>query len=321
MDFLDQIVTWIAETLSVSESVVVKMIITIVTLLVLWGARRFILSIVHKRTKDHRARYNWSKGTAYAVYIVGALLISRIWFEGVESIATYLGLVSAGLAIALKEPIANIAGWLFILWRRPFEVGDRIQLGEFSGDVIDQRIFQFTILEIGNWVDADQSTGRIIHIPNGKVFTDEQANYTKAFSYIWDELSILVTFESNWKKAKKILQDIANEHDDLQETARERLREASSKYMIFYNKLTPIVYTSVRDSGIMLQIRFLCEPRRRRFRKERFWEAILDAFDAEYDIDFAYPTQRFYRFDEDATYMKDEKKPQDKEEKGPEGIK
>ncbi|MGE3802478.1 MAG: mechanosensitive ion channel family protein [Candidatus Kapaibacterium sp.] len=318
MEFFDQIISWIAETLKVTEGLVVKFLLTLITLVLLWAIRRVALKLVRKRVTDHRARYSWNKGTAYGVYIIGLLLISRIWFEGVESLATYLGLVSAGLAIALKDPIANMAGWLFIIWRRPFEVGDRVQIGEHSGDVIDQRIFQFTLLEIGNWVDGDQSTGRIIHIPNGKIFTQDQANYTKAFSYIWDELSVLLTFESNWKKGKKILQEIAEEHDDLQDTAREKLREASSKYMIFYNKLTPIVYTSVRDSGIMLQIRYLCEPRRRRYRKEMFWEAILDKFDAEPDIDFAYPTQRFYRLGEEIELR--EKGKSSGEEKGGEGL-
>ncbi len=299
MEFLDRIITWIAQTLSLTEGVVVKLLITIIALIALWGLRRVVLKVVRRNITDHRARYNWNKGTAYVIYIIGALLISRVWFEGVQSIATYLGLVSAGLAIALKDPIANMAGWLFIIWRRPFEVGDRIQIGDHAGDVIDQRIFQFTLLEIGNWVDADQSTGRIIHIPNGKVFTHDQANYTKAFSYIWDEVSVQITFESDWKKARQILQEIAERQDDLQETARERLREASSRYMIFYNKLTPIVYVSVRESGVMLQARYLCEPRRRRFRKNQFWEAILEAFNAEPDIAFAYPTQRFYRLGEE----------------------
>ena len=81
-----------------------------------------------------------------------------------------------------------------------------------AGDVIDIRLFQFSINEIGNWVDADQSTGRIIHIPNGIVFTEPQANYTAGFQYIWNEIPVLVTFESDWKKAKQILTDIVNHH-------------------------------------------------------------------------------------------------------------
>ncbi|NIP82375.1 MAG: mechanosensitive ion channel, partial [Gemmatimonadetes bacterium] len=90
-------------------------------------------------------------------------------------------------------------------------VGDRIQIGAHAGDVIDQRIFQFIVLEIGNWVDADQSTGRIIHIPNGLVFREPLANYTRGMQYIWNEIRVLVTFESNWKRAKQILDEIVQE--------------------------------------------------------------------------------------------------------------
>jgi small-conductance mechanosensitive channel len=208
---------------------------------------------------------------------------------------TFLGLVAAGVSIALKDPIVNVAGWIYILLRRPIEVGDRIQIGEHAGDVIDLRISQFTLMEIGNWVDADQSTGRVIHIPNGKVFVEPLANYSKGFQYIWNEIPVLITFESNWEKAKEILLNIANKHaEHLSEPARAKVKEAAQKFMIFYSKLTPIIYTRVKDSGVLLTARYLCEPRRRRGSAEAIWEDILREFAKYDDIDFAYPTQRFY---------------------------
>ena len=82
-------------------------------------------------------------------------MLGVIWLGNLTNLATYLGLVSVGLTIALSDPNANIAGWIFIFWQHPFDVGDRIQIGKHAGDVIDARIFQFTVLEIGNWVDAD----------------------------------------------------------------------------------------------------------------------------------------------------------------------
>ena len=86
-----------------------------------------------------------------------------------------------------------------------------IELGPNKGDVIDIRPFKFTILEIGNWVNADQSTGRVIHIPNHAVFTESLANYTSDFEFIWNEVQVLLTFESDWKTAKKMLVEIINE--------------------------------------------------------------------------------------------------------------
>ena len=208
---------------------------------------------------------------------------------------TFLGLLSAGLAIAFKDPIVNLAGWLFVMIRKPFIVGDRIQIGNVKGDVIDIRIFQFTVLEIGNWVDAEQSTGRIIHIPNGKVFSETQANYSTGFDFIWDEMPILITFESDWKKAKEILSNVVTKKTmHLSPGAERQIKEAAKRFLIFYNTLTPVVYTSVKDSGVELTMRFLCEPRSRRDLEQAIWEEVLKEFSLCKDIDFAYPTQRFY---------------------------
>jgi small-conductance mechanosensitive channel len=216
--------------------------------------------------------------------------------KGIQSAVTFLGLVSAGLAIALKDPVTNLAGWAFILWRRPFVVGDRVQIGKHAGDVIDQRLFQFTLLEIGNWVAADQSTGRMIHVPNGKVFADAMANYTSGFEYIWNEIPVLVTFESDWQKAKGILQEIAEKQAaQLSQAAAERIRQAARRFMIMYSKLAPTVYTSVEESGVLLTVRYMCDPRERRSSEQAIWEDVLKAFSEHPSLDFAYPTQRFYQ--------------------------
>ena len=170
-----------------------------------------------------------------------------------------------------------------------------IQMGDISGDVIDLRIFQFSIIEIGNWVDADQSTGRIIHIPNGFVFTKSQANYTAGFEYIWNEIPVLITFESDWKKTKQILTDAVNKHAiHFNEEAERQIKAAARKFLIFYKNLTPIVYTSVKDSGVMLTMRYLCNVRQRRGSEQEIWEEVLGQFAKHKDIDFAYPTRRFY---------------------------
>jgi len=286
---------WLDNTLGLSVSSQEQLVGSVVVIAVLVLLRWVLLSTVLRRVSDARARYRWRKTSMYVAVGVGVLAVGRIWFEGFASLATYLGLLSAGLAIALKDLVANLAGWAFIVWRRPFEVGDRVQVGEHAGDVIDIRIFQFTLLEIGNWVDADQSTGRMIHVPNGRVLSDVVANYTKGFQYIWNEIPVLLTFESNWREAKTILEGIATRHaaNVTGEVARQ-LEEASRQFMIVYKTLTPAVFTSVRDSGVLLTIRYLCDPRLRRMTAEAIWEEILDAFAQRKDIDFAYPTTRFY---------------------------
>ncbi len=292
---LTNIQDFLRTLLGLGPDVQLKLAGSILGLVLLVVARRVAIRFANRRIEDPKVLYAWRKGITYVTFALAVLVLARPWFPSLGDLSTFLGIVTAGLAIAMRDPLVNLAGWMFILWRRPFQVGDRIQVGEHRGDVIDIRIFQFTLLEIGNWVDADQSTGRIIHVPNGLVFTNSTANYAKAFEYIWSEVPVLVTFESNWQKAKEILSRIGERHaEHLSPDADARLRQAAQRYMIFYSKLSPTVYTSVRDSGVLLTVRFLCEPRRRRAAEQGIWEDILEEFARCDDIDFAYPTQRFY---------------------------
>ncbi|MEX2573832.1 MAG: mechanosensitive ion channel family protein [Balneolaceae bacterium] len=265
-------------------------------ILVLVIARLVILRIVNRRIQDPLIRYKWRKNLAYTLSFAGFLMVGRIWFEGVGSLATFLGLLSAGIAIALRDPLVDMAGWLFLIWRKPFNVGDRIQIGESRGDVIDIRPYKFTLLEIGNWVHADQSTGRVIHIPNHRVFSESIANYTSDFDFIWNELEVPVTFESNWKKAKRILEEIADDHlEEFVKDAGLQIKKASRSYLIRYNYLTPIVYSEIRENGVMLTLRHLTDPRQRRRMDMILWEEILDRFKEEGDLAFAYQTVRIYQ--------------------------
>lgn len=292
---MENIYTWLEEVTGLSPLMISKLLKSIIIIIGFVIVNKLISRYVFKRTEDVYTRYRWRKTQDYITFFIGLFIISSIWIDEFKSLITFFGLLSAGIAIALKDPVTDLAGWLFILWRKPFDVGDRIGIGDHAGDVIDIRIFQFTIIEIGNWVDADQSTGRILHIPNSKIFLEVLANYTIGFNYIWHEIGVLITFESDWKKAKKILVDIVNEKSEhISKSASRKIKDASKKYMIFYKNLTPIVYTSVKDSGVMLTMRFLCDPRQRRGYEELIWEAVLNEFSKSDDIDFAYPTQRFY---------------------------
>ena len=218
----------------------VKVLLSVVAVASLWLVRRLVLRVASRRIDDPRARYQWSKSSGYAAFLLAVLLLGQIWLEAVKNLGTFLGLLSAGLAIALRDLVANTAGWAFILLRHPFTVGDRIQVGEHRGDVVDIRLFQFTLLEIGGWVDADQSTGRVIHVPNAKIFSESLANYTAEFPYIWHELPVLVTFESDWRRAKQILLRVVQEEaGSVVEEAKAAVHRASRKFLIFYRLLTP----------------------------------------------------------------------------------
>ena len=285
--------------LGFGPKITADLLLTVVLFVVLWAVRRAVLSLVRRRAPDDvRRLYQWRKGTTYAATVVAVLVLFRIWVGETGSLGTFLGLLTAGVAIALKDPLTDLAGWGFVLWRRPFTTGDRVTINGVTGDVIDQRLFQFTLLEVGTATGAGQSTGRIIHVPNGWVFTNSLMNHTGVFAYVWHEVAVVVTFESDWRAAKAVLLEVAHEcADHLSEDAERTLRRAAREYFIFYSKLTPTVYTSVVGEGVQLTLRYLVAPRRVRGSEQDVWEAILDRFAARDDVDLAYPTTRFFSND------------------------
>ncbi len=281
--------------LNISAELARKIITSFSILLLLWMARWVACAVMKRRVTDDTRFYHYRRALVHFTVFLAFLFVGRIWIKGIDSLATFLGLAGAGIAVSMHDTIANIAGWAFILWRKPFTVGDRVQIGEKAGDVIDIRLLQFSMIEIGNWVDAEQSTGRIIHVPNSMALREPLCNYETGFRYIWHEIPVLITFESNWQKAKKLLTDIAKEKaEHLSEGAEAQIRSAARKYLIHVGTLTPIVYTSARDSGVLLTIRYIVKPRFRRGSEQEIWEAVLTAFAEHEDINLAYPTTRFF---------------------------
>lgn len=290
---MDQVTEWLQQTFGISLAIQGKIVSSLIAVLLIALARSLLLRLALRRTENPRSAYRWRKTSSYIMWVLAFFFVGRIWFQGVEAISTYLGLISAGIAIALRDPLVNLAGWLFILWRRPFEVGDRIELGEVRGDVIDLRLFSFSMLEIGNWVEGDQTTGRIMQIPNGRIFSFPLANYNKGFSFVYEEVPVLITFESNWREAEALLTTIVeDEAKHLGSEAERELKLASSRYMLSRREVAPEVYISTEAAGVLLTLRYAIRPHDRRSSLDRVWRAILASFEKHDDIDFAYPTRR-----------------------------
>lgn len=276
---------------SETTSEVVGSVAVVVGLILL---RWLILRYVHRTIDDPDVWFRAKRIATYTTTIVAVITLAWIWVDAFDSLPTYLGLVSAGIAIALSDLLKNMAGWLFILVRRPLRIGDRIEVDGTAGDVVDVRLFRFSLMEIGNWVHADQSTGRLVHVPNGVVFTKPIANYTEGFEHIWHEVPVLITFESNWQKARQIVREEVDAASNFDGHALRRLREAAREYQIKIGTLTPIVYLKVEDSGVLLTGRLLIPARERRIVDERVWSALLTRFADENDIELAYPTVRTF---------------------------
>ena len=293
---LVNVIAWIQEVTGLAPGTQHKIFVSLCAIIVLWLLRFLIKRIIWDKTQKVETRYHWRKTTGYIYMLLVFLVLFRVWFNPNWDIVNIVALVAAAVILSLQDLIRSLAGWFALVWMRPFQVGDRIQIGDgITGDVIDIRVFKFSLNEVGNWVHADQSTGRVMHVPNSVVLDKTIINFTETFPYIWIELPILITFESDWQEAKSVLQKIADDHSHkVSNNAKSKIKEASKHYMIYYNMLTPIIYTSIDPCGVLLTMRLLVEPHKRRNCEHAIWEDILKEFAQHENIDFAYPTQRFY---------------------------
>lgn len=221
--------------------------------------------------------------------LLAVVAIILIWSPGFGDVLTLLTVIGAGMAIALREVLLAVAGWLRVTLLSEFHHGDRIEVNGVRGDVVDVRVLRTTLMEIGGWVDNDQSTGRLVHVPNSWIVEYPVYNYTGTFKFIWNELPITVTFRSDWRAAREIMLKYATESAEIvEQQARAEIRAMSREYLIHYSILTPFVYVRVRDNGVELTLRYLCEAQKRRGSEHALNLLILDDIREHPDIEFAH---------------------------------
>ncbi len=273
-----------------------KIIASVCIFLLFLITRHISIKILKSYILESKKLYFWRRTITYTLFIFILFLLGQLWFAENFSMGTFLGLISGALTIVYKEVLLNIAGGIYIFSRSPFKIGDRIEIAGHKGDVIDIGLMSFLLVEIGNWAEGDQGTGRVIHVPASNIFSNSLFNYTMGFEYIWNEIPVMITLESNWKKAKKLLYEIVkNNATGFVSDASEQMKKAAQEYAIMYRNLDPTIYTTVCDSGVVLTLRFLIKPRRKREIEELMWEDILNAFSEHKDIHLAYRTNRVYR--------------------------
>ncbi|MBF0288566.1 MAG: mechanosensitive ion channel [SAR324 cluster bacterium] len=273
-----------------------RVIGSIVLLILLWLCYSLIHLLWIRRLQDPNLRYNWRQGINYTTLLLAIILVGRLWMQGLQPILTFLGIIAAALTITQKELIMNLVGGWFIIWRGLFKVGDRIEIGDHKGDVVANGLFYFTILEVGRRVDPDQSSGCLIKVPNNQVLIKSMVNHTRSFPYIWRETRVVVTPDSAYRDAEKILLDIAEKHTQtIKEAANEQLKNIEDE-VIIYHTLNPKVYIQPKmdkPAGICLTLRFLGEPRSCRDLENEIWDETLKMFDQREDIWISYDISTF----------------------------
>ena len=184
--------------LELLRSAALSIVVVAALLLLRWLLLRLLQGQVDQAATWYRVR----KTANWVTVGLVAVALGTVWAGALGTFVTVFALAAAGLAISLGEVIRNLAGGVYVALRHPLRIGDRVEIGDWAGDVVSTGPLAFHLLEIRNWVDADQSTGRILHVPNSLLFTRPLANFGAGFEWIWHEVAVPLTFESDWRRAR-----------------------------------------------------------------------------------------------------------------------
>src|ERR1700732_3282023 len=191
-------------TQGVSLSFFAKGAAATVGVLIIHAAFRVLEKTLPQRFGQADARYKVRKLIVFSGYFSILLFLAILFEDRLGRLSFAIGVVGAGVAVALQDVVASIAGAFSIGFSKLYALGDRVQIGETRGDVIDIGLLRTTLMETGNWVGRDLYNGRIVRIPNSIVLKGSVFNYSQGFRFIWDEIKVLFTTTSDCQLAREM---------------------------------------------------------------------------------------------------------------------
>jgi small-conductance mechanosensitive channel len=258
-----------------------RLVTTVVGLVVIVAVVRLMQRGVGGRIRDGEARYRVRKFMGFAGYVAAFLFVAAVYSNRLGGLTVAFGVAGAGVAFALQEVIASVAGWLALTFSSFYRPGDRVQLGGIKGDVIDIGVLRTTLMELGQWVDADLYNGRIVRVANSYVFKEPVFNYSADFPFLWDEIRVPVRYGGDRQAAQKLIEQAAQEVvGDYVSTAGEAWDTMVRKYLIEDASVKPAVTLVATDNWLEFTLRYVVDFRRRRATKDALFRRIMDLVDA-----------------------------------------
>jgi len=275
-------------------------IITIIVLVVVYVVFKIVLEDKYiNKILDPQRRYYVSKSFYFIYILVNIFAFWTIWLEDLQSLVLGFGLVAAAFTLTMQDVAKNFAGGLSILFNGIYRVGDRIEIGSKKGDVIDIDIFYTTIMEINEWVSAEQPTGRLSIIPNSFVLSNATNNYTKDFDFLWDEITFPITYSSDWKAARTLIIDVINQETRMvEDLAEKEISNMERKYYLSRGSMNAEVFVRLTDNWIELTGRYVTPVRQRRMIRNRISLKILEDIEMSENIKIASQTVDIVGFPE-----------------------
>ncbi|MFN3521173.1 MAG: mechanosensitive ion channel family protein [Phenylobacterium sp.] len=255
-----------------------------VGLFLVWLAANLVRRFVTDRVGDADHRYKLRKAFTFLSYLAAVLVTAAVFSRQLGGLSVAFGVAGAGIAFALQEVIASVAGWLAIMFGGFFKVGDRVQLGGIKGDVIDIGVLRTTVMQIGEWVDADQYNGRIVRVANSFVFKEPVYNYSADFPFLWDEILVPIKYGSDHAFARRLIQSVA------EEVVGGYAREAEAAWALVRGRyltepagVEPVVSLVANENWIAFTLRYVVDYKSRRSTKDRLFTRLLEEIDAAGD--------------------------------------
>jgi len=275
--------------LEFTSSYFTKAFYTVLALLIIYVVIKVIFEqIIARRIREPKTRYSMKRIASMLSVLTFVAAGIAIWVDNLQALLVSYGILAAGAAVALQDVFKNFAGSLVIFLTGTYHVGDRIEVNSKIGDVIDIGIFYTTLLEIREWVNGDQATGRLSIIPNSLVLSGIVNNYTRDHPYIWDEISIPITYNSDWKEALKIIERvIETETKEIATKSEASVSKLSDKYYLPQKATEPTVFATLTDNWITMNIRYITEVRQRRILRDRLNRTLLSELEKANNIKIA----------------------------------
>lgn len=281
MNIIQDISQYLGKTFGFYSEYVELFILTTLIFIVFGILKAIVRALYSRADVSNKKKYFRNRMLKIALNIISIILVILLWGHRISGMVTIISFLSAGIAIAVKEIIFDFFAGVYINMKKIFELEDRVEINGIKGDVVNIRSLGFEVLEVGDRVHAEQSTGRIIHIPNSFVFLYSLKNYTKAFKYIWDEITVKVPLDADIEKTKEVLYDIVNSNEILESIPKkmeDAVADVTVEYRIYYNYLDPIIYTEIVDSHVELYIRYIVHPKKSRIVEDEIYLKILDEY-------------------------------------------
>ncbi len=234
-----------------------------------------------------------AKFVSAGIYTLAALwVLSKLLTDHPNAVAS-LAIVGAGIAVALQDVVKDFMGWIIILQRHLFKLGDRASIGQYTGDVIDIGPLRTTMLEISvnGAFNAHERTGKILYLPNSLVLKESVLNYNTTSDFMSVEVQVTVTYASNWKKAEQILRDVLTKQTStFAELARKQQRKRTALFFTMWEVGEPEIHVDLASSGVQFTMKFIVPIGKRRAVVTALSREILEQFNADREVELAYHT-------------------------------